>query len=106
MLEETLDFIARHIQTLRETKGSSARDMSISLGQNIAYINKIENKQARPSIEGLIFICDYFGISLSEFFDKGIEFPMQTKILLEEAKKLDAHSLDLLIALAQKINHK
>jgi len=54
MLDETLDFIARRVQKLRDTKGVSARDMSLSLGQNTGYINKIETKQAKPSIDGLV----------------------------------------------------
>lgn len=40
------DFTQERIAQLRMQKGSSARDMSLSLGQNVSYINKIENKKS------------------------------------------------------------
>jgi len=41
---------AKRLSELRIQKGVSARDMSLSLGQNSGYINHIENRQAYPSI--------------------------------------------------------
>lgn len=43
------DFSIR-LAALRQKKGVSARDMSLSLGQNSGYINHIENRQALPSM--------------------------------------------------------
>ena len=37
---------------LRSEKGVSARDMSLSIGQNASYINNIENGKALPSMTG------------------------------------------------------
>ena len=37
---------AKRLSELRIQKGVSARDMSLSLGQNSGYINHIENRQA------------------------------------------------------------
>jgi len=45
MLDEVIEFIIKRIQGLRDTRGISARDLSLSLGQNTGYINKIETKQ-------------------------------------------------------------
>ena len=39
----------RRLSQLRERKGVSARDMSLSMGQNPGYINKVENGKAMPS---------------------------------------------------------
>ena len=103
MLDEVLEFIITRIQKLRDTRGISARDLSLSLGQNTGYINKIETKQGKPSIDGLVFICEYFGISLAEFFDDGSESPLKVKELLTEVKGLDGDSLDLLIGTAKKM---
>lgn len=36
---------AKRLSALRQEKGASARDMSLSLGQNAGYINNIENGQ-------------------------------------------------------------
>ena len=106
MLDEVIEFIIKRIQKLRDTRGVSARDLSLSLGQNNGYINKIETKQGKPSIEGLTFICEYFGITLGEFFDEGTEQPLKVKELLAEVKGLDADSLDLLIGTARKMKKK
>ena len=53
------DFTQNRIAQLRTQKGVSARDMSLSLGQNGNYINQIENKKALPSLQGLFYICEY-----------------------------------------------
>ncbi len=49
-------------------KGVSARDMSLSLGQNAGYINNIENGHNFPSITVFFYICEYLGITPKEFF--------------------------------------
>ena len=59
---------AKRLSELRIQKGVSARDMSLSLGQNSGYINHIENRQAYPSIPVFFNICDYFNISPEQFF--------------------------------------
>ena len=106
MLDEVLEFIIKRIQRLRDAKGVSARDLSLSLGQNEGYINKIETKQGKPSIEGLTYICEYFRITLGDFFDEGTEHPVKVNELIAEVKGLDADSLDLLIGTAKKMKKK
>ena len=64
------DFVARLTQ-LRLKHGVSARDMSLSLGQNSGYINNIECGKALPSMSVFLYICDYFHITPQEFFDLG-----------------------------------
>ena len=44
--------------------------MSLSLGQNVNYINYIENGRNFPSMQGFFLICDYLKISPAEFFEK------------------------------------
>ena len=83
-----LDLIPERIASLREQKGVSARDMSLSLGQSPGYINKIENKRGLPSIPGLIYICEYFGITPMEFFNVNAAAPESSKALLEEIEQL------------------
>ena len=46
------DFSLRLAQ-LREKKGVSARDMSLSMGQNPGYINNIESGKSMPSLSGI-----------------------------------------------------
>lgn len=103
-LEWAVNFIANRIRILREEKGVSAQTMSLELGQNVSYINKIENKTAKPSIEGLYNICEYLGVNFDEFFDFDAKHPEKVKELLENTKNLETDSLQLLIDVAKKMN--
>ena len=59
----------QRLAELRTKKGVSARDMSLSIGQGPGYINNIENGHNLPSMSVFFYICDYLGITPSEFFD-------------------------------------
>ena len=86
-------FVSERISKLRQSKGVSARDMSLSIGQNVNYINHIENRKTEPSLSGLIYICDYFGIKPQEFFDEGNQHPAKLKDFIEDVKQLDENEL-------------
>ena len=62
-----INWFPKRLTELRIQKGVSARDMSLSLGQSESYINKIENKRAMPSMTGFFYICEYLGISPTNF---------------------------------------
>ena len=47
---------------------NSAREMSLALGQNPSYINRIENGKALPSMQGFFSICEYLQITPGDFF--------------------------------------
>lgn len=96
MYEE--DFQAR-LSKLRNEKGVSARDMSLSIGQNPGYIHNIENGKALPSMSVFFFICDYLGISPSEFFDINNSNPGKLKPIIEKMKTLDDEQLDGIAAI-------
>ena len=57
------------LRDLRNKNKISAREMSIALGQNVNYINLIENGKRFPSLQGFFAICDYLKITPSIFFD-------------------------------------
>lgn len=99
-------FTQNRIAQLRMHKDVSARDMSLSLGQNNSYINQIENRKALPSLQGLFYICEYFGITPQQFFDEGDTFPVQLAELVEELKKLDASTLSHISAIVSDILNK
>lgn len=94
------EFTQNRITQLRMQKGVSARDMSLSLGQNDSYINRIENKKSLPSLTGLFYIYEYLGITPKEFFDTETENPTKARELLAVAKGLNSEQLDHLIAIA------
>lgn len=101
------DFTQQRISQLRLKKDVSARDMSLSLGQNNSYIQQIESGRALPSLQGLFYICDYFGITPQEFFDEGNDDPAELTALTEEWKKLDATTRAHVMAIIKELNeHK
>ena len=87
------EFIRSRVSQLRLQKGISAREMSLSLGQNEAYINQIENGRMLPSLQGLFYICDYLGITLHQFFDEESIAPSQVNEITKDLKRLDTEAL-------------
>ena len=78
---------------LRARKGVSARDMSLSLGQNAGYINNIESGKALPSMSSFFYICEYLNITPSSFFDSETDNPEQLQQLIQKMKKLNEEQL-------------
>lgn len=79
---------------LRNDKGVSARDMSLSIGQNASYINNIENGKALPSMSGFFYICEYLNISPKDFFDTDSKAPEKIQDVLKDLEKIDNEYLD------------
>ncbi len=90
------DNFALRLSKLRIEKNISARDMSICLGQNPAYINNIETGKALPSMSMFFNICEYLEISPSEFLNDDIESPNAIKLLYNQFNDLSANQLKLL----------
>ncbi len=85
---------------LRENMGVSARDMSLSMGQNPGYINNIENGKSMPSLSGIFYICDFLNIEPKDFFDLDNPAPSKANELYAIAKTLSDEQLEHLIAIA------
>lgn len=60
------------LRSLRNQRGLSAREMSLALGQNVNYINLIENGKRLPSMQGFFSMCEYMNISPLDFFSAGL----------------------------------
>lgn len=90
MFEES--FPARLMQ-LRNKMGVSARDMSLSIGQNPGYINNIESGKALPSMAAFFYICDFLKITPKEFFDLDAEEPAEIRDVIINLKKLSPEQL-------------
>lgn len=99
------DFFAERLAALREQKKVSAREMSLSLGQNSSYINRIENKQAFPSMQSFFYICEYLGISPKDFFDTDSQNPIKLTELINQMKNLNEMQLDILISVVKGFQH-
>ena len=86
---------------LREKKGVSARDMSLSIGQNPGYINNIETGKALPSMSGFFYICEYLQLSPKDFFDIDAKNPEKLNELMKDLKRLDDKQLDSIASIVQ-----
>ena len=96
------DFSLRLAQ-LREKKGVSARDMSLSIGQNPGYINNIESGKSMPSLSGIFYICEYLGITPSEFFDIDSKNPTRLNDVIKDLKRLSDKQSETIAALIKDI---
>ena len=94
---------SQRLAKLRLQKGVSARDMSLSIGQNPGYINNIESGKAMPSMMCFFYICEYLNISPSEFFDIKSENPERLNTLVEDLKHLDSKQLENISAIVKDI---
>lgn len=102
---EEKDFALRLAQ-LREKKGVSARDMSLSMGQNPGYINNIESGKSLPSLTGIFYICDYLEVTPSEFFDMESQNPAKLNSVIKDLKCLSEKQLDTISTLVKDLIHK
>ncbi len=99
------EFQARLTQ-LREQKGVSARDMSLSIGQNPGYINNIETGKAFPSMSGFFYICEFLEIEPKDFFDTKSTTPAKLNNLIDDLKKLDDNQLESVAAIVKALAEK
>lgn len=67
------EFFRDRLRFFRNQKRISAREMSLALGQNETFINKIETGKSSTTISSFFNICDYLQISPLEFFNAEIK---------------------------------
>ena len=84
-------------------QGVSARDMSLSIGQNAGYINNIECGKALPSMSAFFGICDYLNISPKDFFDIENKDPEKVDQIAENLKRLSNGQLDAIAFLVKEL---
>lgn len=99
-------FIKERYAKIRLAHNISARKLSLELGQSTEYINQIETGKNMPSLEGLFNFCDYFNLSIGEFFEDKIKFPVEYKNIIEELDKMDVLEINQIYELLKLINKK
>lgn len=95
------EFFADRLSELRAEKNVSAREMSLALGQNASYINRIENRKAFPSMQLFFYICEYLGITPEDFFSQNSRYPEQLQNLIADLKELNESQLAALGEIAK-----
>ena len=99
------DFSLR-LAKLRTEKGLSAREMSLQMGQNPGYINNIESGKSTPSLSGIFYICEFLGVTPSEFFNLDTTNPIKINAIVSDLKHLDNAQLDVIAALTKSMLHR
>ena len=95
-----IGFMRKRITDLRIAKGVSEHAMSLALGRNGSYIRQITKPDgAVPTLESLMDICEYFEISVSDFFDIHNQSPIVINAIAKELNKYSAESLERLLKL-------
>lgn len=94
---------AHRLAILRNKRGISAREMSLSIGQNAGYINNIESGKALPSMSAFFFICEFLEITPKEFFDMDTARPELLRELMNNLKKLDDAQLSCISKLVSDL---
>lgn len=107
---------SNRLAQIRTKRGVSARDMSLSLGQNPGYINTIENGKAFPTMKNFFYICEFLHITPKEFFDVDMETLETTNTLktdtakisplTEQLNQLEKRQLDIITALVNELLRK
>lgn len=98
------EMFATRLAQLRIQKGVSARDMSLSIGQNPGYINNIETGKALPSMSAFFFICEYLDITPQEFFDINLKQPQEIRMINENLKKLSSNQIKNIASIVEDLS--
>lgn len=88
------DLFCKRLSQLRTKKKVSCRDMSLSLGQSPGYINAIENGNGYPSFTVFFYICEYLGVTPSEFFDEENQEPEELREITADLKHLSREQVE------------
>ena len=88
------DLIAKRLAELRELKGVTAREMSLDIGQNPSYVNRIENQKSLPSMQGFYYICEYLKVTPAEFFSESNHNPTLVNEITEKLRRISPSQLE------------
>ena len=94
---------SKRLAELRAKKGVSARDMSISIGQNPGYIRSIENGTSFPAMSNFFYICEYLNVTPQEFFNFDEEPSNGMNALVDQLKQFDDKQINALTAFIKTI---
>lgn len=96
--------IRDRITKLRMDRNLSENRLSTDLGQSISYIQSITSGRALPSLKALMNICEYFGVSMSEFFEERLPSASE-RTLRREIEELTDEDIEHLIYIARKMKY-
>lgn len=99
-------FIRDRITELRIKANLSEYQLSFELGHSKGYIQGISSGKSKPSFPALFEICNYFNITMQEFFDEEMDNPELIHSITAKLKLLDNDELELFDQLLEKYTSK
>lgn len=92
--------IIERVGYFRTKANLSQKALSVDIGMNIGYINRLEcKKDFLPSVEVLLKIIEVCGVSVEEFFYEDFENYEQDKQILNKLKDLSRDKREALLNL-------
>ena len=99
-------FIRERITKLRMMKGVSEYKMSLDMGHGRSYIQNISNGRSLPSMSEFLYICEYLGVTPSEFFDEQADNPALLQKAVDEMRSLSDKDILTLLSLIERFKEK
>lgn len=104
-MDKIEEVILNRITQLRIQKDISEKQMSRDIGKTPSYLSSMNKNKSIPSMLTLIAICDYFEVTLGEFFDfEGNPYPLKVNAIRNELLHLDEGELDIILSLVRSMN--
>jgi transcriptional regulator with XRE-family HTH domain len=101
-----VDFVRKRITQLRLEKGVSEYQMSLDMGHSRSYIQSIVSGRSLPSMSEFLYMCDYLGVTPSEFFDEHSENPALLQKAVDEMRSLSDKDILSLLSLIERFKEK
>lgn len=98
------EFVRQRIRALRLAKGVSAYSMSTEMGKSKYYIGGIESWRASPSLSQLQAICDYFSISIYEFFSESTAYTALMSAAITTLERCSDDDIARLLPILQRLS--
>lgn len=99
-------FIRERMTKLRLQKGVSEYKMSLDMGHGRSYIQSISSGRSLPSMSEFLYMCEYLGVTPSEFFDEQTENPALLQKALDEMRSLPDKDILSLLSLIERFKEK
>lgn len=98
-----IKYVQDKITELRIKRGLSAYELSYHLGHSKNYIHNIVSGYSQTTVNELLYIIDFFGITPKDFFDEEYVYadPVLAKKILDAMKGMSEKDLS---ALAHLVN--
>ena len=102
---EIHEYIRNRIKELRDLKGINESQLSKEVGYNASYLSNMKKDGSVPPYQALVSICNFFHITMSEFFigyiNPDVNEPMQVRIAKCFEKLTGMDGLDTLLKIIE-----